>query len=157
MLGVLGFRQRLIQGVCLRDKRSDSTICETTSRYVYCCPDNADCVNDNGVWRCNDNPFGLTRGQKIGIGIGVTVAFFVVCIAGLVIFCCCCRKAAKIASAAVSNQQNPQAYQSQPQPVMYGGPPMHDQHAIPMTATGPHVAGEGKSYADQGYPPQQRK
>ena len=127
---------------------SSSNICEQKGFIIYCCASDYTCFYDNG-WRCDPNVLGLTRGQKIGIGIGVTVAFFVLCIIGFVIFFCCCRKVVQVASGAISgqNNNNNQGVYPPQQPVMYYDP-------APT-----QVGGEGKPYTDNaGYyvpPPQQ--
>jgi len=95
--------------------RSSSNICNPSSTSIYCCPSDYTCYYD-GIWKCDPNILGLTRGQKIGIGIGVTVAFFALCIIGLVIFFCCCRKVVQVASGAVGghNNNNQGGYAPQP-------------------------------------------
>lgn len=125
--------------------------CANDGSTVWCCPSDYACVKSSGKWKCDPNTLGLTRGQKIGIGIGVTVLFFVVCIGALVIFFCCCRKAAQIASAAVNNNNNnnnnPQGMYPPPgQPMMYVGPsPGYDPAAVPLNTSG---GDHGKPYVD---------
>lgn len=142
------FKKR--QVVC---NTSSNNICSQSGGYIYCCPSDYTCFYSDG-WRCDPNVLGLTRGQKIGIGIGVTVAFFALCIIGFVIFFCCCRKVVQVASEAVSghnNNNNQGAYPQQP--IMYGPTGQgYDPAAAPLTQ-------EAKPYSDNtGYyppPPQQ--
>ncbi|KAF8418869.1 hypothetical protein EV426DRAFT_308552 [Tirmania nivea] len=147
------FRKRQI---C--DSSSDN-ICTRTNSIIRCCPSGYTCYYSNDDWRCDPNLLGLTRGQKIGIGIGVTVGFFLICIIGFVIFFCCCRKVIKVASGAVSahnNNNNNQGVYPPQQPVMYGHTGQgYDPAAIPLT----QVGHEGKPYVENmGYyaPPQQQ-
>ena len=145
--------------ILILQTHSSSNVCTTSSLSITCCPKDYDCFIDDGYWRCELNPLGLTRGQKIGIGIGVTVAFFLLLAAALVIFCCCCRKAAKIASAAVNNSNNNQ-HGMVPPPVIYGntaapydpvGAQLAHQQPGPPPTQEPKLYGEGGGY----YHPQQ--
>lgn len=160
-----GFSPRLSSGSLFEKRDYDgncgpsSNVCTTSSLSITCCPKDYDCFIDDGYWRCELNPLGLTRGQKIGIGIGVTVAFFLLLAAALVIFCCCCRKAAKIASAAVNNSNNNQ-HGMVPPPVIYGntaapydpvGAQLAHQQPGPPPTQEPKLYGEGGGY----YHPQQ--
>lgn len=129
---------------------SNQVTCAYEGTSVFCCPSDTVCFKSDGEWKCDGNTLGLTRGQKISIGIGVTVLFFVICVVSLVIFFCCCRKAAQIASAAVNNNNNnndnPPSMYPPPQPVMYGGPtPGYNPAAVPMNNFGGE---QGKPYGD---------
>ncbi|RPB23909.1 hypothetical protein L211DRAFT_868460 [Terfezia boudieri ATCC MYA-4762] len=123
---------------------SATNICQQTGFLVYCCPRDYTCFYSDG-WRCDPNILGLTRGQKIGIGIGVTVAFFVLCTVGFAIFFCCCRKVVRAAS-----NSNTQGVYPPQQPVMYG-------HTADNTGYYPQQGGSGyEQYGQQQqYPPPQ--